>query len=65
MDTCRTHRNRASPHTHFSTVYVFLSSSKTMVAADTLAPEEANSIIYVVKKEYPEAAQIQVDYAAY
>lgn len=35
------------------------------VAAEILAPEEANSIIYAVKKEYPEAAQVQVDYAAY
>lgn len=35
------------------------------VAAEMLAPEEANSIIYAVKKEYPEAAKVQVDYSAY
>lgn len=35
------------------------------VAAEMLAPDEANSIIYAVKKEFPEAAQVQVDYAAY
>lgn len=35
------------------------------VAAEMLAPEEANSIIYAVKKEYPEAAKVQVDYSSY
>lgn len=35
------------------------------VAAEMLAPEEANSIIYAVKKEYPGAAKVQVDYSAY
>lgn len=35
------------------------------VSAEMLAPDEANAIIYAVKKEYPEAAKVQVDYAAY
>lgn len=35
------------------------------VSAEMLAPDDANAIIYAVKKEYPEAAKVQVDYAAY
>lgn len=35
------------------------------VSAEMLAPEEANDIIYAVKKEYPEAAKVQVDYSTY
>lgn len=35
------------------------------VSAEMVSPEEANDIIYAVKKEYPEAAKVQVDYSAY
>lgn len=35
------------------------------VSAEMVSPEVANDIIYAVKKEYPEAAKVQVDYSAY